>query len=246
MQFEGNVINFNTEELPKEQFLYFTKKLLIEVNNAAIREKRSRVIRKERLEELDDNKLFIVIKEMYHKSGEMRLGIKFKDGIGFLDVSVLRYQSLPVGKVVSEGKIILEDPKETEAKRPYRDEREWQETVVRKPVRKQFNFRKEVLNAYSNQCAVCSVNVEKLLRAAHILPVTESSDDSVNNGICLCTNHEIAFDNNLLIIKPNGDIITTDDEIKVEYNKIRYPKNIKDYPSQKNLLIRYNKSNNKK
>lgn len=187
MQFEENVINFNTKELPKELFLYFTKKLLIEANNSAIREKRSRVLRKEHLEE----------------------------------------------------------PKETEAKRPYPNEREWQETVIRKPVRKQFNFRKEVLNVYSNQCAVCSVNVGKLLRAAHILSVTESSDDSVNNGICLCINHEIAFDNNLLIIKPNGDIITTDDKIKVEYNKIRYPKNKKDYPSQKNILIRYNKSNNK-
>lgn len=227
------------ENLPKDKVMYFTKEILIEANNAAIRENRNRVLLPEYLEGLISDKPYIVIRADYHKKDEIRLWIDFKkDGIGFLDVSLLRYKSIPIGTISEDRKVIPEDPEITELKRPYPSGREWKETVIRKPVRRQFNFRKEVLRAYSNQCAVCSVNNSKILRAAHILPVVNSADDSVNNGICLCINHEVAFDSNLLKIKPNGDIVV-DKGIEVDRSKIRYPKEEKDYPSKKNLEIRY-------
>ena len=37
-----------------------------------------------------------------------------------------------------------------------------------------------------------------ILRAAHIVPVAKGGSDEIENGLCLCTNHEIAFDRCLI------------------------------------------------
>lgn len=229
------------EDLSENEVMYLTKDLLIEANNAAIRENRNRKLPEEYLETLPNDKPYIVQKAFLHKKDEMRLTIAIdKYNSDFLDMSILRYKSLPIGRISEDNCVIPEDPSITALKRPYVDGREWQETTVRKPIRKQYNFRKEVLRAYSNQCAVCSVNNPKILRAAHIIPVVNSSDDTINNGICLCINHEVSFDNNILRISPNGDVILSDSStIKVEFNKIRFPKNKADYPSTENLAKRF-------
>jgi putative restriction endonuclease len=60
------------------------------------------------------------------------------------------------------------------------------------------DFRKRVLGAYSNRCAVCGIQLE-LIDAAHIVPVVDStSTDETNNGIALCKLHHAAFDRNLI------------------------------------------------
>ena len=54
---------------------YFTKQLLIEYNNAAIREKRNRAIKEEVLESLQDGQVFPITFDMYHSKREMRVMI---------------------------------------------------------------------------------------------------------------------------------------------------------------------------
>ena len=72
--------------------------------------------------------------------------------------------------------------------------------------------------------------------------MAEGGSDEIQNGLCLCTNHEIAFDKGLLKIKPDGTIETQSEEFKGIYDNILYPKNKEWYPSSKYLKIKYENS----
>ena len=61
-------------------------------------------------------------------------------------------------------------------------------------------FRKTVLDAYGNRCAVTRAQLQ-LLDAAHILPVAaENSSDHVSNGIALSPTIHRAYDNCLIYL----------------------------------------------
>jgi putative restriction endonuclease len=65
------------------------------------------------------------------------------------------------------------------------------------------NFRKAVLNAYENRCAVTRAQM-KLVEAAHILPVpAEGSSDHVSNGIALSPTLHRAYDTCLIFLDPD-------------------------------------------
>ena len=65
------------------------------------------------------------------------------------------------------------------------------------------NFRKIVLNAYDNRCAVTRFQL-RLVDAAHILPVhSENSSDRVTNGIALSPTFHRAYDNCLIYLNEN-------------------------------------------
>lgn len=75
------------------------------------------------------------------------------------------------------------------------------------------DFRKRVLGAYSNRCAVCGVQLE-LVDAAHIIPVAASSStDETKNGISLCKLHHTAFDRNLISFNEQYKIEVSDNEV---------------------------------
>jgi putative restriction endonuclease len=231
------ILSMSSYELIK----YFTKRDLIEANDAAIREKRSQTMRSEYLNNLPENLLYPVFRDYYHASDEVRLDIilNYEGNHALLDVSELRFNALPTAKRYEDGTVEYESNEEIELKRPYPNRREWQETVVRKPVRKQAKFRKIVLEAYGSQCAVCSVNNPKLLRAAHIIPVVDGGDDSINNGICLCVNHEIGFDRGIFIITTEIQVVVnSENDLGVKYLKIRLPSKKEYYPSVDNLAKR--------
>lgn len=63
-------------------------------------------------------------------------------------------------------------------------------------------FRTVVLSAYNSTCAVCSVDIECLLIASHIIPwsvdVTRRADPT--NGLSLCALHDRAFDSGLFTV----------------------------------------------
>lgn len=62
------------------------------------------------------------------------------------------------------------------------------------------NFRKSVLNAYDNRCAVTRSQM-RLVEAAHILPVpVENSSDHVSNGLALSPTLHRAYDNCLIYL----------------------------------------------
>ncbi len=226
---------------------YLTKDDIIEINRAAIRENRNRQLNEDFIESLPEDKFYTIVYIMYHNKDEIRVEILFDEKwkTGYVDMSQYRYDMIPTAIVYDDGRVEFEEPEIMESKRPYPKGREWSEKVIKAPVRKQNKFRKEVLRAYEDQCAVCNIKGKQLVRAAHIIPVVEDSDDSVNNGICLCHNHEIAFDRDILKIDPNGDIfVCCDEDIKVDFSKIRFPKDKNDYPSYEKLKIRFNKYKN--
>ncbi len=62
------------------------------------------------------------------------------------------------------------------------------------------NFRKLVLNAYDNRCAVTRIQL-RLVDAAHILPVSsDDSSDHVTNGMALSPTFHRAYDNGLIYL----------------------------------------------
>lgn len=64
--------------------------------------------------------------------------------------------------------------------------------------KRNYKFRKAVLENYNYKCAICDCGEEKILEAAHIIPVNSSGNDKVENGICLCRNHHRMFDEKLI------------------------------------------------
>ncbi|MBU6164702.1 MAG: HNH endonuclease [Alphaproteobacteria bacterium] len=77
--------------------------------------------------------------------------------------------------------------------------------IVQKIVKRYraFDFRKRVLTAYGNKCAVCDLDLD-LLDAAHIVPVNApGSTDETRNGLALCKNHHKALDDILISVAPD-------------------------------------------
>jgi putative restriction endonuclease len=76
------------------------------------------------------------------------------------------------------------------------------------------NFRRQVLNAYENRCAVTRAQLE-LVEAAHILPVPEEgSSDHITNGIALSPTMHRAFDNSLIYLDENLYIRPNEEKIE--------------------------------
>lgn len=79
-------------------------------------------------------------------------------------------------------------------------ERRWTVGTTRQRLHQPV-FRRDVLQAYNDQCAVCGLGIPGLLDAAHIVPDrNEHGIASVINGMALCKNHHAAFDRGLLAV----------------------------------------------
>lgn len=70
-------------------------------------------------------------------------------------------------------------------------------------------FTFDVFKRYGHCCAVCTMDVEGLVSAAHIRPVSENGSDDPRNGIPLCQNHLAAFDTFYFTIHPGSYQIVT-------------------------------------
>jgi putative restriction endonuclease len=78
----------------------------------------------------------------------------------------------------------------------------------------QAHFRKEVLSAYRNRCAVCELRVRPILDGAHIIPDSDPAGAPiVQNGLALCANHHRAYDRKILLIR--GDYTIEVDQTAV-------------------------------
>ncbi len=62
----------------------------------------------------------------------------------------------------------------------------------------QQEFRALLVRRYPVRCAVCGLDVECVLEAAHLVPHAAGGRASVGNGRLLCANHHRAFDSGLL------------------------------------------------
>lgn len=66
-------------------------------------------------------------------------------------------------------------------------------------------FRRRVLTAYSDTCAVCRLKVVSLLDAAHIVGDRHPlGDPVVPNGLAMCKIHHAAYDQNIIGIRPDA------------------------------------------
>jgi len=63
-------------------------------------------------------------------------------------------------------------------------------------------FRQAVLTAYDIRCCISGINVPRLLVASHIKPWGKFPSDRLNpqNGLCLSTLHDAAFDAGLIAL----------------------------------------------
>tara|TARA_R110002049_G_scaffold7173_11_gene42598 strand:- start:1225 stop:2184 length:960 start_codon:yes stop_codon:yes gene_type:complete len=109
-------------------------------------------------------------------------------------------------------------------------------------------FKREITKIYNNTCAISGLRVDALadismLDACHIVPFSESYNDSITNGIALCPNLHRAFDRGLITISNDYKVIVSNqfkEASNSSYtisqfnnNKILLPNDQKLYPSLK-------------
>lgn len=71
----------------------------------------------------------------------------------------------------------------------------------------QAEFRRRVVDAYRERCALCSLRHRELLDAAHITPDSDAGDPIVSNGLALCKLHHAAFDGFFFAITPDDRVV---------------------------------------
>lgn len=126
-------------------------------------------------------------------------------------------------------------------------------TVQAKMRLHQSEFRRLVLSAYGERCAISNLPLPKLLDAAHIIPDRdERGRPEVSNGLCLSKLHHTAFDQQLLGISPDGivhiadsvlaasDGPTLEQGLKAFHHKpIRQPRSTAERPDRDYLAERF-------
>jgi len=74
-------------------------------------------------------------------------------------------------------------------------------------------FRKVIIANYSNTCAICGLNIESLLIASHIIKWSDDKPQRLNpeNGLCLCSIHDRAYEIGFLGITGTYKIILSNE-----------------------------------
>ncbi len=110
-------------------------------------------------------------------------------------------------------------------------------------------FKKLIPRIYNYTCCISGFRVEstsgiQMIDACHIVPFSESYDDTITNGISLCPNLHRAFDRGLISIDDDYKVLVSDVfyesdsnySIRVfENKKIELPENQKYLPSKVSL-----------
>lgn len=86
-----------------------------------------------------------------------------------------------------------------------------------KSRRGQPEFRKALLLAFNGKCCVSGCAIESVLEAAHIVPHTEETNYSVENGVLLRADIHTLYDLNIMGIDGNGRIVVSDSLKESEY-----------------------------
>jgi putative restriction endonuclease len=84
-------------------------------------------------------------------------------------------------------------------------------------------FRQIVLSNYSSKCAISGIDIPELLIASHIIPWSANQKERLNpeNGICLSSMYDKAFDRGLIGLNTNYSIIVSK-KLKVNIEKPYY------------------------
>lgn len=144
-----------------------------------------------------------------------------------------------------EGKILRENASEyrKEIKKLMQQQNE-EEIFLRGSL-----FKREIPKIYNNTCCISGMKLDatisiSMVDACHIVPFSESYDDTITNGIALCPNLHRAFDRGLIAIDNNYKVVVsktfkeneTNYSIKVfEKQKIILPNQEIFYPLAENF-----------
>jgi len=83
-----------------------------------------------------------------------------------------------------------------------------------KPAVRDQGFRRIVVSTYDHRCALCGVRIitpegHTVVDAAHIIPWSKSRNDDLRNGMALCKICHWAFDEGMMGVSENYDVITS-------------------------------------
>ncbi|HEX8460614.1 MAG TPA: HNH endonuclease [Segetibacter sp.] len=151
----------------------------------------------------------------------------------------VRYHLSLVAGIKTE--ILNEDPAVYKTKANSFDE---EEVFIRDGV-----FKKVVPQIYNYTCCISGMRIiasseVQMIDACHIIPFSESHDDTISNGISLCPNLHRAFNRGLISVNGNYQVIvsTAFAESSVDYSIKQYegkrlslPKDQAHFPSLGNL-----------
>jgi putative restriction endonuclease len=113
-------------------------------------------------------------------------------------------------------------------------------------------FKRKIPKIYNNTCCISGMKVDasiniSMIDACHIIPFSESFNDTITNGIALCPNLHRAFDRGLIGIDEDYRVIVSDkfvESTNASYQlkifagkKIQLPASEKYYPQIENLII---------
>jgi putative restriction endonuclease len=109
-------------------------------------------------------------------------------------------------------------------------------------------FKKEIPKIYNYTCAVSGMRIitdsdVQMIDACHIVPFSESHDDTITNGISLCPNLHRAFDRGLIsldteyrvLVKPFTEQENFYSIKQFEGKQINFPTYKDHFPAQENL-----------
>ncbi|MEG0472243.1 MAG: HNH endonuclease [Solibacillus sp.] len=97
------------------------------------------------------------------------------------------------------------------------------EAEAKVKIRKgQQKFKKHLTPLWNNQCALCGITLPALLRASHAKPWKDATDEErldPYNGILLCSNHDVLYDQGFIAFDGTGKIHISSEIEKIDYIK---------------------------
>ena len=110
-------------------------------------------------------------------------------------------------------------------------------------------FKREIPKIYLNTCCISGMKIDatiniSMIDACHIVPFSESYDDTITNGIALCPNLHRAFDRGLIAISDDYEVLVKTNFVEsnsvfsinqFKNRKILLPSIKNYYPSLENL-----------
>ncbi len=133
---------------------------------------------------------------------------------------------------------IIKEPKEIYQKRLFKIRKELDNDAFQEEVFVRSNiFKKEIPKIYNYTCCISGLRIDavkniSMIDACHIIPFSESYNDTITNGIALCPNLHRAFDRGLISISNDYQVILNNN-FSESYNSVY---NIKQFDKVKILL----------
>jgi putative restriction endonuclease len=145
----------------------------------------------------------------------------------------------------------------TKVKQIYSDFKDRDEETEIETYTRSVAFKEVIPKIYNYSCAITGMRIDgtvnvSMIDACHIIPFSESYDDTITNGIALCPNMHRAFDRGLISISDNYKVIVSDCFVEkfshysikqYEGKEILMPKQNEYWPSQNSLKWHREKNN---